>query len=137
MNFASWLGLSARLGLREGGPNSSTKRITVKQFRVRKDGYDSPIVDEDEGDMEQDVVIKETFNLDWTLLFGGLSAELSAQDLSLGEVSKTDEVTTRADIPTASSRDELEREILFLREKLRAKDGEVQRLRDNVLDAVI
>ncbi|KAJ9641915.1 hypothetical protein H2199_005129 [Coniosporium tulheliwenetii] len=66
---ASWLGLN----LTENGcsaPNgSNAKTITVQRFRVGKDGYDSPIYD-DEEEGETSGVVKETFEVEWSAALG-------------------------------------------------------------------
>ncbi|KAJ9665375.1 hypothetical protein H2201_004452 [Coniosporium apollinis] len=141
---ASWLGLN----LTENGcsaPNgSNAKTITVQRFRVGKDGYDSPIYD-DEEEGETSGVVKETFEVEWSAALGGVTGRFVVQGLVIpkedgetGEdVGGEGEVVDGSGGGASDAGVDWKKKFLALQERLRERDREVQSIRDRVLDAVL
>lgn len=150
---ATWLGLASEMSI--AGPAAQVggegKKIAVTRFRVGDDGYDSP-VDEDEEDEEDSKAsaddesekgkrkIRETFDISWTLLMGGLSGEFQIKGLVItgsgegggGEKAPT---THKDDVQGVSS--DWRDKYVKAQQELMAKEAEVRKLREKVLDAVL
>lgn len=168
----SWLGLSLggkgsllgsspsrSIGL---GHQSSAKKIFVQRFRVNGDGYASPVDDEEEqegaeltrGEDDGVVEIRETFDVEWTAQFGGLTGNFQMRELALGRSSGnsaqphhdqariSDERTGQRDgnkATTGDAEDEggWKQRVLELEKMLWEREEEVHRLRDKILEVVL
>lgn len=140
---ANWLGLSLT-GNGCSAPNGgSAKEIVVQRFRVGKDGYDSPIYD-DEEESETPAVVKETFDISWSATLGGVMGKFQIQGLIIskedgetsGDIQAEGEVVNGNNGASDESVD-WKKKFMSLQDMLREKDQEVQSLRDRVLDAVL
>jgi hypothetical protein len=166
--IASWLGLnssgkgpplgpasssSVSIGLNH---QSSVKRIFAQRFRVNRDGYDSPVDDDGEeegaeltrGGDETVAEIKETFDVEWTTQFGGLTGSFQIRGLVLSGSSaqlhsdKAHQSEERFGGQDSTPRDvEVEggwkQRVLDLERMLWEREEEVQKLKDKVLEAVL
>ncbi|KAF2092926.1 hypothetical protein NA57DRAFT_49390 [Rhizodiscina lignyota] len=138
--FGDSSGDEQRLTAKVQGPG---KQIVCHRFRVGEDGYDSPIEEHEDDDVsEVDSLgrVRETWDVSWTLLLGGLSGEFQLKGL----VISGDEGGGRGGKEPTGHRDDVDGRPEDWRDKfvkaqveLRAKEEEVRRLRDKVLDAVL
>lgn len=143
---ASWLGLSGQTGLTGSGMGTaggggSAKRIVARRFRVGRDGYDSPVDEEEEGgggtSGEGDGV-RETFDVSWRVCFGGLAGELCVKELALGVEGEGAKAEGRRDggKEPVNAREWMEK-YERLQETVRAKEEELLRLKEKVLEVVL
>ncbi|KAI8943387.1 hypothetical protein NX059_001400 [Plenodomus lindquistii] len=96
--ISSCLGLAGAVGLGAGGPVGGVRKVECRRYRVGGDGYESPVEDEEECDrLDQnghgndgsgngDAVgrVKETFDVSFSVGFGGLSGEFGVKGLEVG-----------------------------------------------------
>lgn len=128
--IASYLGLPGTLG-----PTGGVRRVECIRFRVGGDGYESPI-DDDENDEDAGGEVRETFDVSFAVSFGGLSGEWLAKGLSATAES--------ADARESGEEERLDAapgawkgKFLDAQRKLWEKEGEVERLKDRILEAVL
>lgn len=141
IGVATLLGLTNALGVLSSS-SASTKKISVRRFRVGGDGYDSPIDDDDgngeedrEDDPRSDRAIKESTDVTWSVMVGGLTAECSVKAIvveSGDDGDQEDSIMDVADNPGGWKKRWEE-----VTEKLKKKEAEVRRLREQVLEAVL
>jgi len=171
--IASWLGLNlSGKGLLGPSPSSSrsiglnhqssVKRIFAQRFRVNRDGYDSPIDDDEEdegaeptraGD-EVAAEVRETFDVEWTAHFGSLTGTFQIRGLVLSSGGSSDaqlhsdkarqseeqigrQDSTKATTGDVEAEDGWKQRVLELERRLWEKEEEMQRLRDRILEAVL
>ena len=111
------------------------RRVECIRFRVGGDGYESPI-DDDENDEDAGGEVRETFDVSFAVSFGGLSGEWLAKGLSATAES--------ADARESGEEERLDAapgawkgKFLDAQRKLWEKEGEVERLKDRILEAVL
>ena len=146
--ISSCLGLTGAVGIGIGGPNGGVKRVECVRFRVGGDGYESPMEEDDEeaDGLRGHGAVKETFDVFFTVAFGGLTGEWTAKGLT----ALSDDGDDRTDTPLLRSRSELERQdsnlhtpaawkskFLESQKKLIECQEEVKALKDKILDAVL
>lgn len=156
----SWLGMTHLLAT-DQGPVGSGKTISVHQYRIDRDGYEIPIEEahdensddnQDSGNDEDEAVaeparrnIREIFDISWTLLLGGLSGQFQLKGLKLptssrdafgfaGDLADNSTITAES---LATGQDEWRQKWAEMQEALKAKDQELQQLRDQVINAVL
>ncbi|KAF1990608.1 hypothetical protein K402DRAFT_389535 [Aulographum hederae CBS 113979] len=140
---ASWLGLSAPLGLSSvGAPIGTAKKIKVTRFRRGGDGYDSPIDDDEDIHDGNGAIVKEMFDVSWNLLLGGLSGEFVVKGLVLDSAEDAAAGVQGLDEGEKSRRmkegeEGWKERYLEAQRELRSKEEEVRKLRDKVLEAVL
>jgi hypothetical protein len=141
--ISSCLGLTNAVGGGIGGPTGGVRRVECIRFRIGGDGYESPI-DEDDDDadtLHEGGRIKETFDVQFAVSFGGLSGEWIAKGL---------ETMTGGDEDARGAISELERhgpsqltpaawksKFLEAQKKLWESQEEVKSLKDKILEAVL
>ena len=83
ISISSCLGLSNAAGIGLGGPSGGVKRVECARFRVGDDGYEDPIDDDEEDNesMSGACAVKETFDVFFSVSFGGLQGEWTAKGL--------------------------------------------------------
>ena len=146
--ISSCLGLTGAVGIGVGGPNGGVRRVECVRFRVGGDGYESPMEEDDEeGDgLHDHDAVRETFDVSFTVAFGGLTGEWSAKGLTA--LSGDDE--DRMDVMPSGGMSELERQdpsqhtpaawkskFLEAQRKLWESQEEVKSLKDKILEAVL
>ena len=156
----SWLGMTHLLAT-DQGPVGSGKTISVHKYRIDRDGYEIPIDEthdessddnEDSGNEDDQSMteptrksIREIFDISWTLLLGGLSGQFQLKGLKLSTSSgdaigsagnPADDSTAAAEF-LATGQDEWKQKWAEVQEALKAKDQELQQLRDQVINAVL
>ena len=157
---ASWLGMTHLLST-DQGPVGSGKTISVSQYCIDRDGYEIPIEEEhgensdDDEDSDSDDEktttesgrkgIKEMFDISWNLLLGGLSGQFQLKGLKLPTTSgddtgyagnPADDTISSAEF-LGTGQDEWKQKWAEMQEALKAKDQELQQLRDQVINAVL
>ena len=158
---ASWLGIAHLLAIDQGSVGSG-KIIQAHQYRIDGDGYEVPIDDDnrtdtsrgerggsDESSAQKSALrdVKETFDVSWTLHLGGLSSQFQLKGLKLptdstkdyGSITDDNVVglhSSAADI-AAAGQDVWKQKWSEMQDALKAKEREVQQLRDQVIDAVL
>lgn len=147
MQAATWLGLANELaGISEGKVQGGGKKIVCHRFRVDDDGYDSPMEDDDadEGPSEEadERKIKETWDVSWSLLLGGLSGDFSLKGLVIAAAGDEGggggkDPSGHGDGFEGADGEDWRDKFVRAKEELRAKEEEVRKLRDKVLDAVL
>jgi hypothetical protein len=145
---ATWLGLSAPSGSPAAGvwnpvvsSGSGAKKIVARKFRVNRDGYDSPVDDEDEDMESEPSAIKETFDVEWELTLGGLGGKFHVKGLVLSETQGgTPANKDESPQSTTSGEDTVD----FWRsrsqnweKRYKERDEEFRDLRDRVLETVM
>jgi hypothetical protein len=141
ISISSCLGLTSAVGIGNGGPTGGVRRVECIRFRIGGDGYESPIDDEDEDVMLQEGgaggggTIKETFDVSFTVAFGGLSGEWVAKGLS----ALADELVEEERAEKDEERGEQAWKGKFLdsQRRLWEKEEEVRCLKDRILEAVL
>lgn len=152
--ISSCLGLGAAVGLGAGGPTGGVKTVECRRFRIGRDGYESPVDDEgEEGGAGDEAGVKETFDVFFSVGFGGLSGEWAVKGLDVGAGAGASAGTGAvggdgsADEDGNGSGDQGREEgeegallwkgrFLHTQRQLWEAQEEVQRLKDRVLDAV-
>ena len=143
---AAWLGLSQLAGLPQ--LTGSAKKIFVQRYRVGRDGYDSPIDDDDDQGEAQDGPpqaaaegeVRETFDIEWTAGLGALAGTFAIKGLSIGGwKGEAEDVSPRADGGAADEASAVvwKQRFLAAERKLRDSRDEVGRLKERVLDVVL
>ncbi|EKG11294.1 ARS binding protein 2 [Macrophomina phaseolina MS6] len=144
--LANWLGYSSHVGLGSAPVPSGVKKIIVQKYRVSEDGYESPIdegEDEREGSaaLDNGTKIKETFDVNWSLTFGGCTGKFAAKGLMVESKDEDGEgEKEEGNVGGASGQDKgrsLEERVKELETQLKGKDREVQLWRQRVLEAVL
>ncbi|KAF2280382.1 uncharacterized protein EI97DRAFT_430120 [Westerdykella ornata] len=147
--ISSCLGLCSAVGLGQGGPQGGVRRIECTRFRVGGDGYESP-VDEDEDDAEAGLStatdIKESFDVNFGVSFGGLVGEWSVKGIS-ASTPETGEDDVTNDRPNGEESDRggkdqdsaatWKAKFLECQKKLWDSQETAKALREKVLDAVL
>ncbi|KAK7730805.1 hypothetical protein SLS57_001639 [Botryosphaeria dothidea] len=142
--LVNWLGYSTHIGLGHAPIPSGIKKIVVQKYRVSDDGYESPI-DEDDDEREEIALgegtrIKETFDVSWSLMFGGCTGKFAAKGLMIEPKDEEGEVLKAGSGAGGGSADKgksLEERVKDLEAQLKGKDREVQLWRQRVLEAVL
>lgn len=155
---ASWLGLEiGRRSVAGRGLGSYVpKKITVQRYRVHGDGYDSPVDEDEEGEeanlADEGVEIRESFDVEWTAQFGGLSGRFGIRGLVLGDgadgatsgsaAPQRAERARTSDDRMATSTDDANEggwkaRFEEMEKRLEESQEEVQRLREKILEAVL
>jgi hypothetical protein len=143
-SLATLLGLSSAVGLH--GANDtvmSAKKIVARRFRTNGDGYDSPIDDEEDADGEVDGdtdtderVIKESLDISWTVMLGGLTADCGVKDIVLEDVSGEGNETPADAASGEDTREAWKRKWEEVCERLRKQEDENRKLKEKVLDVL-
>ncbi|KAK5171521.1 hypothetical protein LTR04_002412 [Oleoguttula sp. CCFEE 6159] len=143
---ASWLGVPAQLSLGLGSELvGSVKRIVVHRYRIANDGCRMPLEDDSEDSLVDSATtaITETYDISWSLLLGGLSGSFQLKGLVIPSTDSSlqddDDDGTVGDARTGApvTTAEWRRRTASLEEKLKAKDLELQTLKDSVMNAVL
>lgn len=142
---ASCLGVCSRVGLGEDGPSGRIEKITVQRYRVRGDGYDSPIDDDDGDDAMSNTgadQIRETFDVQWVLHFGDAVGEFSIKGLTMDAPTNDGELDGmynrgHESLNERNMAPEVLARFKALEARLQDREKEVQRLKDRVLEAVL
>lgn len=138
MAAASWLGVSSQLGFTAGSP-CQEKEIVIHRFSVGHDGSQTPIsADQPAED------VKEKYDVSWNLGFGGVGGRFCVVGIELApeKVDVTD-AEYRAVELAQSVRGVPEREVdwkskfMALDMTVRLMKGQLNRLQDKVLDAIL
>ena len=146
--ISSCLGLTGAVGIGTGGPNGGVRKVECNRFRVGGDGYESPMEEdeEDAGGFHGHEAVKETFDVSFTIAFGGLTGEWTAKGLAVS----SDDGEDGTDTPLLRGISELERQdanihtpaawkskFLEAQRQLLESQDEVKSLKDRVLEAVL
>jgi len=146
--ISSCLGLGAAVGLGAGGPVGGVKTVECRRFRVGGDGYESPVDEEGEdGGSGDGAGVKETFDVCFSMGFGGLSGEwvVKGLEISACAVGRDAAASADGDGDVGGDRGAIDVEegallwkgrFLDTQRQLWAAQEEVERLKDRVLDAV-
>ena len=151
----SCLGLGAQVGLdgtdgAGAGPRGSVKRVECFRYRVGRDGYESPVDEDDGADVPErsrgdgDGLVRETFDVYLSVAFGGLFGEWTAKGLSAGAGdagaegsrggSNEDGVTEEK---AAEDAFDWRSKFLIAQRRLRESEEEARQLKERILDAVL
>lgn len=146
--LATWLGLAASLGLQS--PLISTpqtggnKRVIIRRFKVNDDGYDSPIDDDSDDQMEDSTFsskrIRESFDVEWSASLGGIIGQFGVKGLYLSKSKDEDGSTAASDnteVDARSGGDFWKERYLLSEKRLRELNDQNRALRDKILDAVL
>jgi hypothetical protein len=134
----SWLGVSRQLGFESANP-CKEKEITVQRFAIRADGSEERIGPDDRADR-----VKEKFDVGWSAGFGGVGGKFCAVGLEIGQQEvDPDDAETRAQemikenarIP--ESEIDYKKKYMALDFTVRLMKGQLNRLQDKVLDALL
>jgi hypothetical protein len=160
---AAWLGLAGGTGA-AGQPwaaaaqaaGAAVKKIHVRRFRERADGYESPVDEEDDvvmasaggGDDEGGTAVsagggvRQVFDIEWELALGAVAGRFQTKGLVVGAPATTggalqsrDEQDDEAEEEGAGER--LRRRCERLEERLRLRECELKDLRDQVLKVAL
>jgi ARS binding protein 2 len=160
LTCATWLGLCSLPALHVGASaglnlnvTGGTKKIYVQRYRVGRDGYDSPIDEDDDPRDERTTTgaeaegeIRETFDVEWSSSLGGLSGHFSVKGLTIGKGGEEDAGVAgrngRAGRKESLPEDNVSATVwkqryLAAERKLRESREEVGNLRDKVLEVVL
>lgn len=144
--LATWLGLAASLGLQSPlipTPTGGTKRVMIRRFKVNDDGYDSPIDDDSDDQMDDTTPgkrVRETFDVEWAASLGGISGQFSVKGLHLSKLKDEDGSTSASDnteVDARSGGDFWKERYRLSEKRLRELKDENRTLRDKVLEAVL
>lgn len=136
--ISSCLGLTSAVGFGTGGPTGGVRRVECIRFRIGGDGYESPIDDEDEdADMHEGGMVKETFDVSFAVTFGGLSGEWIAKGLSASAGEEKEEVVDTRGGPEDAGPAAWKTKFLEAQRKLWETQEEVKNLKDKILEAVL
>jgi hypothetical protein len=134
----SWLGVSRQLGFESANP-CKEKEITVQRFAIRSNGLEEII-----GPDERAERVKEKFEVSWSAGFGGVGGKFCVVGLEIGQ--------QQVDLDDAEARaQEMVKEVARLPESeidykqkymaldftVRLMKGQLNRLQDKVLDALL
>jgi hypothetical protein len=175
---AAWLGLaggtSSGAGSQAAGmpAGAGVKRIRVRRFRGRADGYESPM-DEDEPDEEEGTPtagsgvgmeeegptsagagggVRRVFDVEWELAMGAVAGRFQTKGLVVDSSAAAAAGSSMARLPSRPAGEEsaapgggvddgpegrLRRHVERLEERLRAREAELEGLREKVLDAAL
>lgn len=147
----SWLGISAHLGFSAGTP-CREKEIVAHRFHVSPDGVEVPFPPSDQdGRAQQDGGggrTREKFDVTWSLGFGGVGGRFAVTSLEIGDEAEDPndpEVRAREICRSVGEGgQQQQQEEVDWRAKFMALDmtvrlmkGQLNRLQDRVLDAVL
>ncbi|QDS76965.1 hypothetical protein FKW77_005452 [Venturia effusa] len=146
--LSTWLGLTASLGLHSPlitpPPTGGNKRVKVRRFKVKDDGYDSPIDDDSDDQAGESALpsnqIRESFDVEWSAPLGGIVGQFSVKGLLLSKLRDEDGSTATSDnteIDARSGGDFWKERYLLSEKRLRELHDENRALRDNILAAVL
>jgi len=134
----SWLGVSRQLGFDSATP-CKEKEITVQRFAVRDDGLEERI-----GPDEHAQRVKEKFDVSWSAGFGGVGGKFCAVGLEIGqeEVDPNDAEARAQDMikevaRMPESEIDYKQKYMALDFTVRLMKGQLNRLQDKVLDALL
>jgi len=115
------------------------KKIHIRRFRVNSDGYDIPIDDSDDEEVEkEDSSVKQTFDIDWELNLGSLSGRFQIKGLVIGQHHEEEPELAPAEmLGNHGTADTWKQKYLELQAKLRERNEQIQALKDKVLEAVL
>jgi ARS binding protein 2 len=136
--YGAWLGVSSNGGTH--APSAlGVKRIHVRRWRIRRDGYESP-VDEDDDEAEDlpDGTIKQTYDVEWELGLGTVSGKFSAKGLILGEpgprvISSNSAGAGDIEMEGINSPGDWRIKYLEMKEQLELAKEELKTMRDDML----
>jgi hypothetical protein len=145
--ISSCLGLASAVGIGAGGPTGGVRRVECIKFRVGRDGYESPIDedDEDADSLHNGGSIKETFDVSFAVTFGGLSGEWTAKGLeTTTEIAGEDGTTSSVNMYDPDQQDSSQNtpaawkaKFLEAQRRLWESQEEVKSLKDKILEAVL
>ena len=128
---------------RDVGPVGGVKRVVARRWRVRRDGFESPVDEADvegEGDGEDGVgdgsALKETFDITWAVRLGGVPAEWEIRGLTLAEGGTIDRSGLLDEEGGEQGLEWRERFWNAKKELVRERE-EARRVKDALLDAVL
>ncbi|KAI5274371.1 hypothetical protein E4T47_02627 [Aureobasidium subglaciale] len=134
----SWLGVSRQLGFASATP-CKEKEITVQRFAIREHGLEEPI-----GPNEHAEMVRERFDVTWSAGFGGVGGKFCVVGLEIGQQQvDPNDAEARAHELTKEVREMKESEIdykekyMALEFGVRLMKGQLNRLQDKVLDALL
>jgi len=134
----SWLGVSRQLGFDSATP-CKEKEITVQRFAIRDDGLEERI-----GPDEHAQRVKEKFDVSWSAGFGGVGGKFCAVGLEIGqeEVDPNDAEGRAQDMikevaRMPESEIDYKQKYMALDFTVRLMKGQLNRLQDKVLDALL
>lgn len=143
--ISSCLGLSNAAGIGAGGPSGGVKRVECVRFRVGGDGYESPIEDneDDTESMNGSGTIKETFDVFFTVSFGGLAGnwtakglQATAEDVEHTETTAGAQEADRVE-PSQNATAAWKTRFQDAQRKLWESQEEVKNLKEKILEAVL
>lgn len=146
--LATWLGLAAALGLQSPlvppPQTGGNKRVIIRRFKANDDGYDSPIDDDSDDQMDDSTPsarrIRETFDVEWSASIGAIAGNFSVKGLFLSKSRDEDGSTAASDNTEVDARtggDFWKERYMLSEKRLRQLNDENRALRDKVLDAVL
>jgi hypothetical protein len=134
----SWLGVSRQLGFTSATP-CKEKEITIQRFAIRDGGLEERIGPDDHAPR-----VKEKFDVSWSAGFGGVGGKFCAVGLEIGqeEVDPNDaEARAHEMIREVARMPESEidykQKYMALDFTVRLMKGQLNRLQDKVLDALL
>lgn len=141
--ISSCLGLSSTVGL-SGGPTGGVKRVECSRFRVGGDGYESLMDENEDGEDARggdgDGQVKESFNVVFEIVFGGLEGVWVAKDLSLAgavDAEGEDDAGARDGGDEEGHGEDWKKKFLELQKRLLDSQERERNLREKVLEAVL